>query len=111
MVIKKIGINLDAYDKKALVLFPPMNMKKPSTEITQDCWKILNKKPEDLMCSNSRMIVKKKGEKSTKILACTLITKDKNFELGKTIMKANKNVTLCHPFCSQFCFLGNSSCN
>ncbi|MDA9558990.1 radical SAM protein [Alphaproteobacteria bacterium] len=110
-LFKKIGINLDANDKKSLVLFPPMNMNKPSTEITQDCWKILNKKPEDLMCSNSRMIVKKKGEKSTKILACTLITKDKNFELGKTIMKSNKNVTLCHPFCSQFCFLGNSSCN
>ena len=110
-LFKKIGISLDANDKKTLVLFPPMNMGKPSTEITQDCWKILNKKPEDLMCSNSRMIVKKKGEKSTKILACTLITKDKNFELGETIMKSNKNVTLCHPFCSQFCFLGNSSCN
>ena len=63
------------------------------------------------MCSSSRMIVKKKGEKSTKLLACTLITKDKNFELGKTIMKSKKNVTLCHAFCSQFCFLGNSSCN
>jgi len=110
-LFRKIGISIDANDKKTLVLFPSMNMEKPSTEITQDCWKILNKKPEDLMCSNSRMIVKKKGEKSTKILACTLITKDKNFELGETIMKSNKNVTLCHPFCSQFCFLGNSSCN
>ena len=110
-LFKKIGISLDAKDKKTLVLFPPMNMEKSSTEITQDCWKILNKKPEDLMCSNSRMIVKKKGEKNTKILACTLITKDKNFELGETIMKSNKNVTLSHPFCSQFCFLGNSSCN
>ena len=110
-LFKKIGISLDANDKKTLVLFPPINKEKPSTEITQDCWKILNKKPDDLMCSNSRMIVKKKGEKTTKVLACTLITKDENFELGKTIMESNKNVTLCHPFCSQFCFLGNSSCN
>lgn len=110
-LFKEIGISLDAYDRKSLVLFPPMNMKKPSTEITKECWKVLNKNPNDLMCSNSRMIVKKKDEKSTKVLACTLITKDKSFELGKTLMQSNRNVTLCHPFCSQFCFFGNSSCN
>ena len=110
-LFKKMGISINSHDQKALVLFPPMNIDKPATEITQDCWRTLNKKPNDLMCSNSRMIVKKKGEKKTKVLACTLITKDKNFDLGNTLMQSNKTITLCHPFCSQFCFLGNSSCN
>ena len=57
------------------------------------------------------MIVKKNNQKSTKVLACTLIVKDKNFELGKTLMQSKKNVTLSHPFCSQFCMLGNASCS
>ena len=63
------------------------------------------------MCSSSRMIVKKKGELNTKVLACTLITKDKNFELGTSLMSSKKKVFLKHPFCSQFCVLGNSSCS
>lgn len=110
-LFKKIGLSLNANDKKSLVLFPPMNINKPTAEITQECWKILNKNPADIMCSKSRMIVKKNGEKKTKVLACTLITKDKNFELGHTLMQSEKTVKLNHPFCSQFCVLGNSSCN
>ena len=110
-LFKEIGFSLDAYDQKALILFPPMNINESTAEITEECWKILKKKPDDLMCSSSRMIVKKNGEKNTKVLACTLITKDKNFELGHTLMQSNKTVTLCHPFCSQFCVLGNSSCS
>ena len=55
-----------------------MNYEKTSTEITQDCWKILNKSPESVMCSNSRMIIKRKDEINTKVLPCTLITKIKS---------------------------------
>ena len=48
---------------------------------------------------------------NTKILACTLVTKHKDFELGKNLKSADKKVYLNHPFCSQFCVLGNSSCS
>ena len=88
-----------------------MNSEESTTEITQECWNILNKNPDSIMCSNSRMIVKRNNEKDTKVLACTLITKDKDFELGKSIISSKKKVFLNHPFCSQFCVLGNSSCS
>lgn len=110
-LFKKNKINLDAFDKNILVLFPIMNSEKPATEISQECWKILNKNPDNVMCSSSRMIVKKKDEKNTRVLACTLVTKDKNFELGEKLSTSKKKVYLNHPFCSQFCVLGNSSCS
>ena len=88
-----------------------MDYEKTSIEITQDCWKVLNKSPESIMCSNSRMIIKRKGEANTKVLPCTLITKDKEFELGNDLVSSKTKVFLNHPFCSQFCVLGNSSCS
>lgn len=110
-LFKNIKVNLDVFKKDILVLFPIMNFVEPATEITQECWKILNKDPSQIMCASSRMIVKKKNQKNTKVLACTLITKDKNFELGSNLVSAKKKVYLNHPFCSQFCVLGNSSCS
>ena len=65
------------------------------------------KKPKRMLSS----VVQKKGHISTKVLACTLITKNKDFELGSTLKDADKEVFLNHPFCSQFCVLGNSSCS
>ena len=50
-------------------------------------------------------------EIDTKILPCTLITKDREFELGNDLVSSKKKVFLNHPFCSQFCVLGNSSCS
>ena len=106
-----LKIKFNAYDRNKLILFPHINSKKNTLEITENCWKILNKKPQDLMCSSSRMVVKKKSDLNTKILACTLVTKHKDFELGKNLKSADKKVYLNHPFCSQFCVLGNSSCS
>ena len=88
-----------------------MSYDKASVEITQDCWGVLNKNPDSIMCSNSRMIIKRKDEMNTKVLPCTLITKDKDFELGNDLISSKKKVFLNHPFCSQFCVLGNSSCS
>lgn len=110
-LFKKINVKLNANDKEELVLFPVMNIKSTAKEITQECWSILDKNPDSIMCSNSRMVVKKKEDNKTKVLACTLITKDKDFELGKSLTSSKKKVFLNHPFCSQFCVLGNSSCS
>ena len=110
-LFNKIKIDINAYDSKKLTLFPNMDMTNNATEITQECWKILNKNPKSIMCSNSRMIVKKKNDKKTKVLACTLITKDRDFELGHLLSNSRKRVYLNHKFCSQFCVLGNSSCS
>ena len=105
------NINIDAMNTEKLVLFPEMDNRKDVIEISDSCWDILKKSPEETMCSRSRMIVKKKHQKESKVLACTLITEDENFELGNTIQSAKKHVYLNHPFCSQFCVLGNSSCS
>ena len=110
-LFKKIKLSIDSFNKNELVLFPIMNYEEASTEITEDCWKVLNKSPESVMCSNSRMIIKRKNETNTKVLPCTLITKDKEFELGDNLVSSRKKVFLNHPFCSQFCVLGNSSCS
>ena len=110
-LFKENQLKINAFDKSQLTVFPIMNSNNNATEITQDCWKILNKNPNNIMCSNSRMIVKRKNEIDTKVLSCTLITKDKEFELGKNLVSSEKKVFLNHPFCSQFCVLGNSSCS
>ena len=87
-----------------------MNIKNETKEISEECWKILNKSPDNIMCSNSRMVVKKKEKKRPLILACTLVTNDKDFELGYELNNSKKTTYLKHKYCSQFCVLGNSSC-
>jgi MoaA/NifB/PqqE/SkfB family radical SAM enzyme len=95
-----------------LVLFPEMKKDNSDTpEITTDCWTILNKKPESLMCATERMIVKLKGEKKAKVQACTLIPYKEEFQLGYTLKESFKKINLNHPYCSSFCLLGGSSCS
>lgn len=95
----------------ALVLFPEMEVGKDTPEITTACWDILHKSPKDVMCSSSRMIVKRKGEGRAVVAACTLLPYDRRFELGYTLKDARASVALNHPFCSQFCVLGGASCS
>lgn len=103
-------ILIDAHDPAALILFPEMNIAADVPEITTDCWGVLNKAPSDVMCSTSRMLVKRKGASAPAVLACTLLPYDKAFELGETLADAATPVSLNHPFCAQFCVLGGASC-
>ena len=95
----------------ALVLFPEMEATRDVPEITTACWGILHKSPSDVMCSSSRMIVKRKGAAKPVVVACTLLPYDEAFELGHTLKEGSRTVPLNHPFCSQFCVLGGSSCS
>ena len=52
------NIPVDANDRAALVLFPEMDLTASVPEITTECWGILHKRPEDVMCASSRMVVK-----------------------------------------------------
>lgn len=96
---------------KKLVVFPEMIAGEDVPEITTECWGILNKTPEMQMCSSERMIVKRNGDDSPVVLACTLLAYDKEFELGKKLDTAQKKVYLNHEFCAKFCVLGGSSCS
>jgi len=110
-LLESLGIHLHWEAPSSLVVFPEMNMQYEVPEITTSCWEILSKKPEQMMCSSSRMVVKRKDEKKTKVLACTLLAYDKQFELGDSLKESEKKVYLNHPFCAQFCVLGGASCS
>jgi hypothetical protein len=88
-----------------------MDLKKDVPEITTQCWTILNKNPDDMMCSNSRMIIQRKGQQKATVAACTLLAYDNYFELGDSLTHAKKTVFLKHKFCAQFCVLGGASCS
>ncbi len=110
-VFDKIGVKIDVSDPEQLVLFPEMNDGGDPPEITVECWRILNKKPTDIMCSNSRMVVRHKGAGRAEVQACTLLAYDQQFNLGPTLKDASKPVKLNHPHCATFCVLGGGSCS
>ena len=105
------GFAIDADNPGETVLFPEMDAQVEVPEITTACWGILNKSPEAVMCSSSRMVVKRKGAARASVVACTLLPYDPQFELGNSLAEAEKPVSLNHPHCAKFCVLGGASCS
>ena len=103
--------DIDANDPGMTVLFPEMDESVEVPEITTACWGILDKSPDAMMCSSSRMVVKRKGAATPSVLACTLLPYDAEFELGTTLEQAETDVALNHPHCAKFCVLGGASCS
>ena len=110
-VFARHGIAIDAADPARLVLFPEMDETKDVPEITTACWGILDISPSSVMCSSSRMVVRKKGSEAAGVVACTLLPYDDAFDLGPTLAAANHTVSLNHPHCARFCVLGGASCS
>lgn len=106
----RMNFDIDAMHPGQTVLFPEMDVQVEVPEITTACWGILNKSPSAVMCSSSRMVVKRKGAKRPTVLACTLLPYDPQFELGETLEAAERAVSLNHPHCAKFCVLGGASC-
>jgi uncharacterized Fe-S cluster-containing radical SAM superfamily protein len=113
------GWPLDANDGASLMLFPEMDEHADVPEITENCWSILGKSPDDVMCSTSRMVVKRRGADTPAVLPCTLLPYDPAFEMGTSLAEAatanggmfdHGAVKLCHPHCSKFCVLGGGAC-
>ena len=105
------AIAIDTSDHARLVLFPEMDSEADVPEISEACWGILGKSPDDQMCASSRMVVHRKGEAAPRVVACTLLPYDPGFDLGSTVEEADREVTLNHPHCSRFCVLGGASCS
>lgn len=105
------GLAIDAQDPAATVLFPEMDEAAEVPEITTACWGILGKRPEDVMCASSRMVVKRRGQARPAVVSCTLLPYDRQFELGRTLEEAERPVALNHPHCAKFCVLGGASCS
>jgi len=102
---------LDASDPAQLMLFPEMDASADVAEITTSCWGILDVNPADIMCANSRMVVKRKGEETPRVAACTLLPYDKQFDMGQSLVESMRDVKLNHPHCARFCVLGGASCS
>ena len=109
--IKNNNLRLDTYSPKELVTFAEMDEKIDTPEITTSCWDILNKDPNDIMCSWSRMVVRKKNSKNPSVIACTLLPYADEFDLGETLTNSLQKIYLNHKHCSKFCVLGGSSCS
>lgn len=110
-LFEKLDVVLDVEDPARLVLFPEMDSYTDVPEITEQCWSILNKSPDSVMCANARMVVKRKGAAQPAVVACTLLPYDPAFELGATLAEAARPVMLNHKYCAQFCVLGGASCS
>jgi uncharacterized Fe-S cluster-containing radical SAM superfamily protein len=104
-------IPIDASDPVRLMIFPEMDARIDVPEITEACWSILHKSPDDVMCASSRMVIKRKGAAAPAVLACTLLPYDPQFELGRTLNDASGSVPLNHPHCAKFCVLGGAACS
>ena len=109
--IVKYNLKLDAKSEQQLVTFAEMDEKDDTPEITTACWNILGKNPDDIMCSWSRMVVKKKGSQKPSVIACTLLPYEDEFDLGENLKDSLKKIYLNHKHCSKFCVLGGSSCS
>ena len=105
------GFAIDANKPDQTVLFPEMDENVEVPEITSACWEILGKTPDQVMCSSSRMVVKRKGSDKPVVLSCTLLPYDPQFELGESLKEAERDVALNHPHCARFCVLGGASCS
>ena len=111
LFIDKYNLKLDAKSKEQLVTFAEMDEKVDTPEITTACWNLLGKNPDDIMCSSSRMVVKKKTSPKPSVIACTLLPYEDEFDLGQNLTDSLKKIYLNHKHCSKFCVLGGSSCS
>ena len=107
----ELGLGIDADDPLALTVFPEMDPAADVPEITEACWGLLGKSPEDIMCATSRMVVRFKGAARPSVIACTLLPYDPRFNFGPTLAGALGRVALNHPHCAKFCVLGGGACS
>jgi hypothetical protein len=105
------GIELNAGDPIGVVLFPEMDERANVPEITTECWDILHKRPDDMMCASSRMVVRHKDAPQPTVVSCTLLPYEAQFDFGPRLADALKPVKLNHPHCAKFCVLGGGRCS
>jgi MoaA/NifB/PqqE/SkfB family radical SAM enzyme len=107
----ELDVPIDADDPVRLTVFPQMDIGRDVPEITEACWGILHKSPDDVMCASARMVARRREADRPAVLACTLLPYDAAFELGRTLADAAGPVQLNHPYCASFCVLGGAACS
>ena len=79
----------------------------PEVFITTQCFDILNKSPESLMCHFSRCIQKIDG--ALRYYPCPVIYDDDRFDLGGTLEQSFRRVYIAHKNCYDYCMKGRGA--
>ena len=85
------------------------NGAKPSPEVfvTTNCFHILNKPAETLMCHYSRCVQKTGGR--IRFYPCPVIYDDERFDLGGALQESFQRVYLGHKNCYDYCMKGTGA--
>jgi hypothetical protein len=86
------------------------SMGQPPTAevfVTTNCFKILNRSPESLMCHFSRCIQKIAGV--LRYYPCPVIYDDDRFDLGSTLEESFRRVYIAHKNCYDYCMNGGGA--
>ncbi len=83
--------------------------KPPTTEvfITTNCFSLLNKPAESMMCHYSRCLQKLEG--ALRYYPCPVIYDDARFELGRTLGESFRRVYVAHKNCYDYCLKGRGA--
>lgn len=83
--------------------------KQPTPEvfITTNCFSLLNKPAESLMCHYSRCLQKLEG--ALRYYPCPVIYDDARFELGRTLEESFRRVYIAHKNCYDYCLKGRGA--
>jgi hypothetical protein len=107
----ELAVAIDADDPARLVLFPELAEDDDAPEISEGCWAVLGKSPDQMMCARSRMVLKRKDATTPIVVSCTLLPYAQAFEMGSTLAEAMRPVSLNHVHCARFCVLGGATCS
>ena len=75
--------------------------------VTTNCFALLGKSPESLMCHFSRCIQKIDG--ALRYYPCPVIYDDPRFELGATLSESFRSVHIAHKNCYEYCMRGRGA--
>ena len=83
--------------------------KQPTSEvfITTNCFSLLNKPADSLMCHYSRCLQKLEG--ALRYYPCPVIYDDARFELGQTLEESFRRVYVAHKNCYDYCLKGRGA--
>jgi MoaA/NifB/PqqE/SkfB family radical SAM enzyme len=79
----------------------------PEVFVTTNCFSILDKPRESLMCHYSRCIQRIDGE--LRYYPCPVIYDDPRFELGRTLEDSFRRIYVAHKNCYDYCLKGRGA--
>ncbi len=80
---------------------------RPETFVTTNCFSILGKPAESLMCHFSRCVQKIEG--ALRYYPCPVIYDDARFELGRTLEESFRRIYVAHKNCYDYCMKGRGA--